>query len=111
MIVHNPEIISRWIVAFIMLAGGVINTVGINTVRQEFLRWGLKDWIRIAVGIIELVIAVLLITNSYVIPALSLAALLMFAAVLIILFHREYSRAWVPGVIWFLTLLSLSFLI
>ncbi|EPO7654997.1 DoxX family protein [Enterobacter hormaechei] len=111
MIIHNPEVISRWIVALIMLAGGVVNTIGVSTIRQEFLRWGLKSWMRIAVGLSELVIAILLMLNILVIPALSLAALLMFAAVLIILLHREHGRAWIPAVVWFLTLLSLSFLV
>ncbi|MDE8743812.1 DoxX family protein [Pectobacterium polaris] len=108
MIIYNPEIVSKWIVILVFLVGGILNTIGIQSVRDEFSRWGLNSWIRIGVGLCELVIAILLIMNVWVSQNLIFAALIMIFAVLIIAYNREYTKTCLPAVVLLVIMISLS---
>lgn len=109
MIIYNPEVVSRWIVALIFLVGGILNVIGIRPVREEFTRWGLKPWMRVGTGLSELVIATTLLMNIFVVQSLLAAVMIMMSAVAVIIYNKESNRAWVPGIVIFLIVLSLSF--
>ncbi|EDF4476589.1 hypothetical protein GBS67_14830 [Salmonella enterica subsp. enterica serovar Typhimurium] len=109
MIIYNPEVVSRWIVALIFLVGGILNVIGIRPVREEFTRWGLKPWMRVGTGLSELVIATTLLMNIFVVQSLLAAVMIMMSAVAVIIYNKESNRAWVPGIVIFLIALSLSF--
>lgn len=109
MIIYNPEVVSRWIVALVFLVGGILNMIGIRPIREEFSRWGLKPWMRVGTGLSEIVIATTLIMNIFILQSLLIAAVIMVSAIGIIIYNRESNRAWVPGFILFLIVLALSF--
>ncbi|MZG21839.1 hypothetical protein F6X50_02480 [Dickeya dianthicola] len=108
MIIYNPEIVSKWIVILVFLVGGILNTIGIKSVRDEFSRWGLNSWIRMGVGFCELIIAILLIMNVWVSQSLIFSALIMIFAVLIITYNKEYAKACLPAVVLLVIIISLS---
>ncbi|HBS7037845.1 TPA: DoxX family protein [Klebsiella pneumoniae] len=102
------ENIILWSVIVVFLAGFAINTLGPKPVREEFSRWGIPKWVRLATGITEGVIAILLIFKLWTMAALFAAALLMTAAVKIVLYNQEMRRALIPFSALILVLISLA---
>lgn len=102
------ENIIIYLLVVIFSIGFVVNVTGPNFVRNEFYRWGLPQWLRLAIGIIEGVIALFLFLKLWVLATLVTASLIMTSAVLIVLYNQEMRRALVPFFVLILVLTSIS---
>lgn len=91
--------ILTWLLAAFFIIGGVANILAPGPIRAEFLRWGFPDWFHFLVGALELAAAAMLIIPGWRTGGLLLAAATMASAVAVVLYHREYSHALIPGAV------------
>jgi UPF0716 family protein affecting phage T7 exclusion len=86
------------IVALFFVAGGVINIVAPEHIRQDYARWGYPSGFHILTGGLELAAAVLIVFPSTRLIGSLLGAAIMVAAVATLVWHGSFSRAIVPVV-------------
>ena len=87
-----------WLLAFAFAAAGIVNLLGIGSVRADFAHWGYPAWFHRLVGVVELLGAALLAWSpTRVFGTLGLLAI-MAAAILTLLRHREGAAHLVPAI-------------
>lgn len=90
--------------AFI-LVGGFFRNVFSPTARDEFIRWHYPPWFRFVVGSLELAAAVLLFIPGERWVALALIAIVMVAAAVTLIVHKEFAHTAAPLSILALTII------
>ena len=91
--------ILTWLLGVFFLIGGGVNIVAPAPIRAEFQRWGVPDWFHFLVGGLELAAAIMLFVPGWRTGGFVLAAATMAAATAVVLYHKEYSHALIPGAV------------
>jgi hypothetical protein len=84
--------ISIWILVAGFFGAGLFNAIGTQGTRSDFVRWGYPRWWGIVTGGLEMISAVLIALPVTRIPGLALGAVIMVAAVVTVLRHRDFSH-------------------
>jgi len=86
------HILSIWLLVAAFFGAGLFNAIGTQKTRSDFARWGYPRWWGIVTGGLEMLSAVLIALPVTRIPGLVLGAVIMAAAVLTVLRHRDFSH-------------------
>lgn len=84
--------LSVWLLAAAFLGAGVFNAIGTPATRAGFARWGYPTWWHRVTGGLEILCAALILLPPARPAGLALAAIIMAAALLTLLRHREYAH-------------------
>jgi hypothetical protein len=84
--------ISIWLLVAAFTGAGLVNAIGTAGTRSDFARWGYPHWWGRLTGAPELVCAVLIALPVSHIAGLALGALIIAAAILTVLRHREWTH-------------------
>jgi hypothetical protein len=82
--------ISIWLLVAAFFGAGVFNAIGTSANRSSFVRWGYPDWWCRVTGGLEIVAAGLIALPGARIVGLVLGAVIIAAAVVTVLRHREF---------------------
>ena len=98
--------LSIWLLAAGFLGAGLFNAIGMPGTQSDFVRWGYPHWWSGLTGGLEIVSAVLIALPASRIFGLALGAIIITAAVMTVLRHREFSHLVPLGV--FVALIALA---
>ena len=98
--------LSIWLLAAAFLGAGLFNAIGTEGTRSGFAGWGYPRWWNILTGGLEMMSAVLIALPVTRIFGLALGAIIIAAAVLTVLRHRDFSHIAPLGV--FAALIALA---
>ena len=98
--------ISIWLLAAAFFGAGTFNVIGTRATREGFVRWGYPGWWNWVTGGLEISSAILIAIPAARIAGLVLGTMVITAALLTVLRHREFSHLVPLGV--FLTLIALA---
>jgi hypothetical protein len=98
--------LSIWLLVAAFFGAGVFNAIGTRATRESFVRWGYPGWWHLVTGGLEILSAVLIALPVGRAAGLALGAIVIAAASVTVLRHREYSHLAPPGV--FLALIALA---
>ena len=84
--------LSIWVLAAAFFGAGLINAIGTPATQSSFVRWGYPPWWRHLTGGLEMASAVLIALPGSREVGLILGAVIVAAAVLTVLRHREFSH-------------------
>jgi DoxX-like family len=98
-----------WLPVAAFTGAGLFNAIGTPSAKSNFVRWGYPNWWCYVTGGVEMVTAVLIALPGAREAGLILGAVIIAAAVLTVLRHREFSHL-VPlgGFVALLTLAQIS---
>ena len=82
--------ISTWLVVAAFFGAGVFNAVGTSATRRDFVRWGYPSWWCRVTGALEVVTAALVAYSPTRWLGLTLGAVIIAAAIVTVLRHRDY---------------------
>lgn len=85
------------LLALFFLAGAVANLIGPAQIRADYARWGYPKGFRFVTAVLELTTAVLLALPAYRHLGLILGGLIMIAALITLLRHKEKRHALAPA--------------
>ena len=91
----RPEMVhalSIWLLVAGFFGAGIFNAIGTPATENEFVRWGYPRWWGRVTGGLEMMSAVLIALPVSRIVGLALGAVIIAAAVLTVLRHRDLSR-------------------
>ena len=83
---------STWLLVAAFFGAGVFNAIGTSGTQSDFARWGYPRWWNIFTGGLEIMSAVLIVLPVSRIVGLTLGAVIIAAAVLTVLRHRDFSH-------------------
>ena len=86
------HLVLIWLLVAAFLGAGVFNAIGTAGTKTDFARWGYPSWWNILTGILEIVIAGLIALPVTRIAGLAVGAVVIAAAVVTVLRHREFSH-------------------
>jgi DoxX-like family len=98
--------VSMWLTVAAFFGAGVFNAVGTAATREGFVRWGYPGWWHWVTGGLEILSAILIALPTGHAAGLALGAIIIVAASLTVLRHREYRHLAPLGV--FLALIALT---
>ena len=98
--------LSIWLLAAAFSGAGAFNAIGMPGTKRDFARWGYPRWWNILTGGLETMSAVLIAFPVSRILGLALGAVIIAAAVLTVLRHRDFSHLAPLGV--FAALIALA---
>ncbi|MBR0798484.1 DoxX family protein [Bradyrhizobium jicamae] len=84
--------LSTWLLVAGFLGAGLFNAIGTSGTQSDFARWGYPRWWGILTGGLEIVSAILIALPVSRIVGLTLGAIIIAAAVLTVLRHRDFSH-------------------
>ena len=84
--------LSTWLVVAAFFGAGLFNVIGTSATRSSFVRWGYPPWWCHVTGALEIVTAALVAYPFTRGMGLILGAIIIAAAILTVLRHREYSH-------------------
>jgi hypothetical protein len=84
--------ISIWLLVAGFFGAGVFNAIGTQGTKSDFARWGYPRWWNIFTAGLEMINAVLIALPVSRIVGLVLGAVIISAAVLTVLRHRDFSH-------------------
>ena len=84
------HVLSVWLLVAAFFGAGVFNAIGTPATKGSFVRWGYPDWWCRLTGGLEIVAAVLVALPGSREAGLILGAVIVAAAVLTVLRHREF---------------------
>jgi hypothetical protein len=87
--VHN---FSIWLLVAGFFGAGLVNVIGTPATQSGFARWGYPRWWARFTGGLEMMSAVLVALPASRIVGLALGAVIIAAAVLTVLRHREFAH-------------------
>jgi hypothetical protein len=87
------------VAAILFAIAGVVNLAGRGEVRRDFVRWGYPPWFHLLCGALELLSAALLAGQQTRIFGLTLASVVMIAALFTLLRNREPFGHLAPAVL------------
>ena len=83
---------SIWLLVAGFLGAGLLNAIGTAGIKSDFARWDYPRWWRIVTSGLEMMSAVLIALPLGRILGLALGAVIIAAAVLTVLRHRDFSH-------------------
>jgi hypothetical protein len=86
------HIIATWLLVAGFLGAGVFNAIGTAGTQSDFARWGYPRWWNLLTGGVEIICAGLIALPATRVPGLALGAVIIAAAVLTVLRHRDFSH-------------------
>ena len=98
--------LSIWLLVAAFFGAGLANAVGTRATRESFVRWGYPSWWHLVTGGLEILSAILIAVPLGRDAGLVLATIIIAAALLTVVRHREYSDLAPPSV--FLALIALA---
>ena len=98
--------LSIWLLVAAFFGAGVFNAIGTRATRESFARWGYPNWWHLVTGGLEILCAILIALPLGRDAGLVLGTIIIAAALLTVLRHREYSDLAPPSV--FLALIALA---
>ena len=84
--------LSIWLLIAGFFGAGLINAIGTSGTQSDFARWGYPRWWSIFTGGLEIMSAVLIAFPVSRVVGLALGAVIIAAAVLTVLRHRDFSH-------------------
>ena len=84
--------LSVWLLVAAFFGAGVFNAIGTAGTQRDFARWGYPRWWNLLTGALEIVSAALIALPATRIVGLALGAVIIAAAVLTVLRHRDFSH-------------------
>jgi hypothetical protein len=84
--------LSIWLLVAGFFGAGLFNAIGTPGTKSDFVRWGYPRWWGFFTGGLEIMSAVLIALPVSRIVGLALGAVIIAAAVLTVLRHRDFSR-------------------
>jgi hypothetical protein len=84
------HVLAIWLLVAAFFGAGVFNAIGTPATKSSFVRWGYPEWWCRLTGGLEIVAAVLIALPGSRIVGLALGAVIIAAAVLTVLRHREF---------------------
>jgi uncharacterized membrane protein YphA (DoxX/SURF4 family) len=84
--------LSIWLLVAGFFGAGLFNAIGTPGTQSDFARWGYPRWWNIFTGGLEIMSAVLIALPVSRIVGLALGAVIITAAVLTVLRHRDFSH-------------------
>ena len=84
--------LSIWLLVAAFFGAGVFNAIGTPGTKGDFARWGYPRWWNIFTGGLEMMSAVLIALPVSRIFGLALGAVIIAAAVLTVLRHRDFTH-------------------
>lgn len=82
--------ISIWLLVAAFFGAGLFNTIGTRSTREDFVRWGYPRWWHWVTGGLEILCAILIALPLGRAAGLMLGTVIIVAASLTVLRHREY---------------------
>lgn len=86
------HLICVWLLALAFLGAGLFNLIGTAATRSGFVRWGYPGWWHLPTGALEVICAGLIAVPASRVAGMALAAVIIAAAVVTVLRHREFSH-------------------
>ena len=86
------DALSIWLLIAGFFGAGLINAIGTSGTQSDFARWGYPRWWSIFTGGLEIMSAVLIAFPVSRVVGLALGAVIIAAAVLTVLRHRDFSH-------------------
>ncbi|MEX3916629.1 DoxX family protein [Paraburkholderia sp. BR10872] len=84
--------VSIWLLAAGFFGAGLFNAIGTSASQSDYARWGYPRWWGRLTGALEILSAVLIALPATRMIGLALGALIIAAAVLTVLRHRDFSH-------------------
>ncbi|WP_069266684.1 DoxX family protein [Paraburkholderia nodosa] len=84
--------VSIWLLAAGFFGAGLFNAIGTSASQSDYARWGYPRWWCRLTGALEMLSAVLIALPATRMIGLALGALIIAAAVLTVLRHRDFSH-------------------
>jgi hypothetical protein len=81
-----------WLLAFAFTGAGLFNALGGAVAQAQFLRWGYPAWWNFITAALETLSAALIVLPETRIWGLTLAAMVLIAAVSTVTWHQEYQH-------------------
>jgi DoxX-like family len=82
--------LSIWLLVAGFFGAGLFNAIGTERTQSDFARWGYPRWWSFVTGGLEIMSAVLIALPASRIVGLTLGALIIAAAVITVLRHRDF---------------------
>ena len=98
--------VAIWLLVAGFFGAGLFNAIGTAATRSDFARWGYPRWWNHFTGGLEMLSAILIALQVSRLIGLALGALVVAAAILTILRHREFPHLVPLGV--FVALITLA---
>ncbi len=98
--------LSLWLLGAAFLGAGIVNAIGAAGTRDDFVKWGYPRWWGIVTGGLEISSAALIALPASRIFGLTLAAVVIAAAIFTVLRHRDTQH--LPPLSVFVTLIALA---
>ena len=98
--------LSIWLLVAGFFGAGLFNAIGTAATQSDFARWGYPRWWSRLTGGLEMMSAVLIALPASRFAGLALGAIIIAAAVLTVLRHREFSHLVPLGA--FVTVIALA---
>jgi DoxX-like family len=100
------HVLSIWVLVAGFFGAGLVNAISAPATRSSFVRWGYPQWWGRLTGALEMATAVLIALPGSRDAGLILGAMIIAAAVLTVLRHRDFSHLAPLGA--FVALLALA---
>lgn len=84
--------LSIWLLVIAFFGAGLFNAIGTPATQSGFVRWGYPAWWCRVTGVLEMAAAVLIAFSATRGLGLLLGAIVIAAAVLTVLRHREFAH-------------------
>ena len=81
-----------WLLAFAFAGAGLFNAIGGAAVQARFIRWGYPAWWNFVTAALEVLGAALIVLPETRIWGLALVAMVMIAAIVTVIWRREYKH-------------------
>lgn len=88
-----------WGLSAFFLFGAALNVRPPESIRSNYARWGYPNWFHYVTAGLEFAVAILLIPSGTRFLGAALGATIMFAALLSVLYYREYPLSVAPALV------------
>lgn len=86
------HLLSIWLAVIAFFGAGLVNAIGLPATQKSFVRWGYPRWWCRVTGGLEMVVAILITFPATRGTGLVFSAVIIAAAVLTVLRHREFAH-------------------
>ena len=84
--------LSIWLLVAAFFGAGAFNAIGTAATRSGFARWGYPRWWRLLTGGLEIMSAALIALPATRLVGLALGTVIIAAAIVTVLRHRDFSH-------------------
>lgn len=84
--------VLTWLLVAGFLIAGLVNAIGTAGTQSGFVKWGFPHWWGRVTGGLEILSAVLMMFSASRFVGVALGAIILAAAVITVLRHRDYSH-------------------